>query len=85
MGHPLIFDTLRYSKKLVAVGFTQQQAEAQTEALAEIVDDKLATKRDIEDLKKEIKELELRMTIKLGSIMLGGLGLLVILMKLFKL
>lgn len=77
-NNAIVFDTLRYAKKMQGLGFTQQQAEGQAEALAEIVDEKLATKRDL-------KELEQRMTIKLGSIMLGGLGLLVILMKLFKL
>lgn len=85
----IVFDTLRYANKLKAAGVSEKQAEVQAEALAEIIDDKLATKRDLKELenelKRDIKELEERMTIKLGSIMLGGLGLLVILMKLFKL
>ena len=43
----------------------------------ELIDDSLATKRDI-------KELELRMTVKLGSLMVSGIGLLVVLMKILK-
>ncbi len=41
-----IFDTLAYAKKLKTAGFTDLQAETQAEALAEIVEMQLATKRD---------------------------------------
>lgn len=92
----IVFDTLRYAKKLVKVGFTQQQAEVQAEALAEVVDDKLATKQDLEqtksELKRDIKELDLKieaikneLLLKLGGMMVSGIGLIVLLMKLFKL
>lgn len=85
MSYEQIFDTLKYANKLKAVGVPEKQAEAQVEMLAEIMDDKLATKADIKHLEERMKELELRMTLKLGSLMIGGLGMLVILMKLFKL
>jgi capsule polysaccharide export protein KpsE/RkpR len=111
VSHIRIFDTLQYANKLKAVGVPEKQAEVQAEMMADIVDDKLATKndlaqvnsdlrwaieetrselkRDIEELRTEfkqsMKELELRMTIKLGSLMIGGIGTIVILMKLFKL
>ena len=78
MSSELAFDTLQYANKLKAAGGPGNQAEVHAEAIAGLVNDKLATKRDL-------KELELRMTIKLGSIMVGGIGMLVILMKLFKL
>ena len=95
-GNAIVFDTLRYAKKMMKVGFTQQQAEAQAEAIAEIVDEKLATKQDLEqvkiELKRDIKELDLKietikneLLIKLGGMIVGGLGTLVVLMKLFKL
>lgn len=45
----------------------------------------LKIERVRDELKRDIQELWLRMTITLGGIMLGGLGLLVTLMKLFKL
>ncbi len=50
MPNNVAFDTLAYAKKMKAVGFTEQQAEAQAEALAEIVENRLATKQDIEGL-----------------------------------
>lgn len=60
-----VFDTLSYAKKLENAGFTPQQAEIQANALRDIMDEKLATKRDL-------KELELRLkydlTIRLGGI-----------------
>lgn len=85
----LIFDTLRYANKLKAAGVPDKQAEVQAETLAEIIDERLATKQDLQALKQELKlnlkELELRLTIKLGSIMVGSLSAFIILMKLFKL
>lgn len=71
-----VFDTLQYAKRLKEAGFTEQQAEVQAEALAEIVDDKLATKQDL-------KELEYRLTIKMGSFLAIGITVLLTLMKLF--
>lgn len=41
--------------------------------------------RRFERVDNGMKELELRITIKLGSIMIGGLGTLVVLLKLFEL
>ena len=56
-----VFDTHAYIKKLKAVGFTEEQAEVQAQVLSEIIDTNLATKQDL-------KELEYRMTIKLGTL-----------------
>ena len=78
----LIFDTLRYANKLKAAGVPDKQAEVQAETLAEIIDERLATKQD---LKLGLKELELRLTVKLGGLVVGSLSALIILMKLFKL
>ena len=52
------FDTLYYAKKLREAGFTEQQAEAQAEALRAVVDENLATKYDIELVRRDVKELE---------------------------
>ena len=54
----ITFDTLAYARKLKSAGFTEEQAEIQAEALVEIVDERLATKQDILELKRDIKELE---------------------------
>ncbi len=64
---------------LKEAGFTQRQAEAQVEVLTDYIDSNLATRKDIfeikkdiaeikRDLKRDIKELELKLTIKLSSI-----------------
>ncbi len=55
---PVAFDTLTYAKKLRDAGFTQEQAEVQAHALADIVEERLATKQDIATLHRDIKELE---------------------------
>lgn len=58
----IIFDTLKYSTKLIEAGVPQKQAEAQAHALADLVDDQLTTKTDLQKLdestKKEVKDLE---------------------------
>lgn len=50
------FDTHAYVKKLKAAGVPEIQAEAHVETLVEIVENGLATKIDIHNLRKEIKE-----------------------------
>jgi len=58
MSNAVAFDTLAYAKKLKKVGFTEEQAEVQAEALAQIIDERLATKHDILALRRDMKELE---------------------------
>ena len=88
----LAFDTLKFAKRLKEAGFTEQQAEALAHAGAELIEQNLATKGDIADLKRDIKELEVkieqirsnlardlkdleyRMTIKLGTMMVVAVG-----------
>ena len=55
---PVAFDTLTYAKKLRDAGFTQEQAEVQAHALADVVEERLATKQDIAILQRDIKELD---------------------------
>ncbi len=84
---------MAYSKKLKAAGFTEQQAEVQAEAFAEIIEDRLATKQDIlilqrdikeleASLKRDMKELELRLTVRLGLMMAGSIAIVATLVKL---
>ena len=58
----IVFDTLAYSKKLRAVGFTEEQAEAQAETIITLITEQLATKIDLKEvevaLKRDIKEVE---------------------------
>jgi len=93
MSHVIAFDTLAYVKKLKTVGFTEEQAEVQAEALAEIVNEHLATKEDISllrrdikelevTLKRDIKELEMRLTIRLGAMLTVAIAVIATLVKL---
>jgi len=56
------FDTLKLVNKLKSGGFTQEQAETQAatqvEILAHLIDNKLATKEDIKDLRGDMKDLK---------------------------
>jgi hypothetical protein len=61
-----MFNTLTYAKKLQDAGVPQSQAEAHVQVLAEIVESDLATKHDI---RRDLKELEYRLVIKLSAIM----------------
>ena len=70
-----IFDTLAYAKKLKQAGVPEEQAEIHAEALAEIIDEQLATKKDL-------KELEYRLIIKLGTMMAVSIAIIAALVKL---
>ena len=55
----LAFDTHAAVKKLKEAGFTEQQAEAQTTLLMEVIAGELATKHDIETIKHDIETVKL--------------------------
>jgi hypothetical protein len=61
----LAIDTLRYVKRLRAVGFTEEQAEVQAEALTEAVRESLVTKDDLHvaasGLREDMLNLEKRL------------------------
>lgn len=65
------FDTLSFVKRLSAAGMDTRQAEALAEALTGQAFNELATKTDLSglrsELKTDIKELELRLTIRMGA------------------
>ena len=80
----IAFDTLAYAKKLKLAGVPEAQAEVQAEAMAELVEERLATKRDLKELEERLasqmrgmeerlnskmQELEYKMTVRLGSMM----------------
>ena len=60
-----ILDTLAYADTLKAGGFSPQQAETQSRALAEILDRQMTTKAEIAEhennLRRDIHETELRL------------------------
>ena len=66
------FDTLEYAKILIDAGMDRSLAEAQSEAqvkmISSIVNEKLATKDDIKELKSDIKELKLDTELKFNEL-----------------
>ena len=82
----ITFDTHSYVKKLQAVGFTEEQAEIFASEQARLIDDKLATKNDLVELennfRRDMRELEYRIIIKLGSLMAASIAVVAKLVKL---
>lgn len=72
----LTFDTHRFVKTLEQRGFTADQAEGINDALKDALQvAEVATKHDL-------MEMEYRLTIKLGALMAGAVGLVAALVKL---
>lgn len=71
----IVFDTHAFVKELIQAGMPEAQAEVLARSQATLIDEKLATKQDL-------KELELRLTIRLGSMMVVAVGVVAALVKL---
>ena len=71
----IVFDTHAFVKELTQAGMPEAQAEVLARSQATLIDEKLATKQDL-------KELELRLTIRLGSMMVVAVGVVAALVKL---
>lgn len=71
----LVFDTHAFVKELTRAGMPEEQAEVLARSQAMLIDEKLATKQDL-------KELELRLTVRLGSMMVVAVGVVAALVKL---
>ena len=74
----IVLDTLEYATKLKTGGFSEQQAETQARALAEVLEKQIATKaevaehennlrRDIAEIKRDLRETELRLEARLAD------------------
>jgi hypothetical protein len=75
MGMAVAFDTLAYAKRLRSAGCSEQLAEVQAEALAAVVTENVATKQDL-------RELEYRLTLRLGAMLTVAVGTMAALAKL---
>ena len=89
----ITFDTLKFANKLKSAGVLPEHTEAEAEALADIFEINLkevATKEDIKHLEERLCErfddkfiqLEQRMTIKLGALMVIAVSAVATLVKL---
>jgi predicted lipoprotein len=90
MTQSLMANILAYERKLKDAGYSEAAAQAQAEATAELMDSMLAstiaTRGDIQEVLKsihqsrqqletDIKDLEMKLTLRIGAIVLGALGL----------
>lgn len=87
------FDSLGYAKRLRDAGVPLDQAEAHAEATRDFVMAELATKADllateqrlqssIETLETRIETQTLRLTVRLGTVVVVGIGALAAILKL---
>ncbi len=78
----ITFDTLKFANRLKSAGVASAHAEAEAEALAEVFD---LAGRDLltrEYFDTQMVQLEQRMTIKLGALIVGAVGIVAALVKL---
>ena len=73
----ITFDTHAFVKELKAVGFTEEQAETQVKVMSVALESSLATKADISLVRQEIKEMELRLTLRFGAMLAVSVGVIV--------
>ena len=71
----IVFDTHAFVKELAEAGMPEKQAEVLARSQATLINETLATKQDL-------KELELRLTLRLGSMMVVAIGVVAALVKL---
>ena len=87
------FDTLGYAKRLREAGVANDHAEAHAEAAREFIMTELVTKGDLlavrtdllavrADLQNAMDTMALRLTVRLGGIMVAGVGALALLQRL---
>lgn len=80
------FDTLGYSKRLREAGVDQTQAEAHAEAAREFIMAELATRHDLDVLRRaldaKLDTLALRLTVRLGGMLVVAVAVLATLQKL---
>lgn len=92
----ITFDTLAHAKRLRDAGISEPQAEAQAAARADVLKGgsaELVTKQDLDAavtdlrqeialLKRDMQAMELRLTIKLGAMLVVAIGAVATLVKL---
>jgi len=86
----MIFDTLAYAQRLKAAGFTDAQAETLAEANREMIADEMVTKSVLQSelaaivsqLRTEMKDLEMRLTIRMGAIAVAVVAAIAAIIKL---
>jgi hypothetical protein len=90
------FNTLKYAKILEEVGFSREQAETSVKILVEIMEDKLASKQDLQTLELELQnsmfqldsklesrliQMEHKLTIRMGTMLAASIAVLTAIQK----
>ena len=85
----ITFDTLKFANTLKEAGVPSAQAEAEAAALSEVLEvnfKELVTKEDlkheVELLRRDMRDMEQRLIIKLGALMAFSIGAVAALVKL---
>ncbi len=83
----ITFDTLKFFERLKSAGVPDEQARAFSDAFKDAQGEAdFATKNDIESLRAEMNarfiQIEQRLIIKLGSMMVVAIGIVAVLVKL---
>lgn len=83
----ITFDTHQFVQRLKATGIAEQQAEAITEIIRDAQSSaELATKGDVELLRRDVREMELRLmhtlTLRMGGMLAAGMTIVAALVKL---
>ena len=87
MNIRVAFDTHAFVKRLEASGMSATQAEALADAMGDIVLQSIATKTDLrevelslrselKDLRDDLKQLELRLTVRMGTMFAATIAIL---------
>lgn len=76
------FDTHDFVKRLIGAGMPEAQAEILAKEQSRLVQERLASKQDIQEVKRDIRELEQKLTIRLGAMLVVGVTVLAALDKL---
>lgn len=79
-------DTLEFARHLKANGVPDQQAEAHAEAARKFIMAELVTRADLqvatENLQLAMDNLALKLTVRLGGLVIAGIGALALLQRL---
>lgn len=72
------FDTHEFVKRLTEAGMPEEQAEVLARSQATLIDEELATKRDLRELELRLKH---DLTLRLGSMTVAAVGVVAILAR----
>ena len=78
----ITLDTLKFANTLKAAGVPPEQAEAEATAISEILEVNLKDLVTKDDMHREMQNMEQRLVIKPGAMMVFSIGIVAVLVKL---